>query len=1774
MSIYDTLPAANFMRDFLNETKKSIDNGSHGNDILSDAVRATTNFKGIDSLVDAMILDATDDVTTPGAWQSDSWAAYNEDRATLNLAENFGIIFDDEDTGAVIGMHNGGDIAYNAEDIVPETGSITGTLQLTPSEEAVTKYFTNAEGKSVPVNVIWKTDKLFFMDPNDDEADVDDAEGRDLSELTDDQRTAFNTIVEGLDRWWITQACSLNDFSYGLSMENATLKIALVSSSTEEDFGFTAATSPKDENGVIDMVVNFDVFDSIDSSNPNGDTSESQEEVYLDRIISHEMTHAAMFYHDLLDLDENEDSRLPGQYTEGIADFTHGGDDSNADYKYEFMDLAGNYDSLKSALSLTSGTGEENFYTAGYMMMRYLTKQATDGESVQFAISDDFTVRNVHDGMYLTDSGTQNVSSEKTNIGKFSVNEDNGTITYTDKKLTDDSVTIGADTSLNYIYKESNGNDTLYGFNSDDTIEIASGNYQTIENDNDLIIAIGNSSLTLKDLATNNVNISKVTETPAADFMRTLIDSEKAAAKVEGDNLLVALDSAINQHTNYKNLETARDAFVADFASSLSTYEKLKIYSGIDSVTGDTGSLLGLNAGGTTNISTEDLIIEDGNLTGTIKPDSSMTYYNYVNDEGETVEYKVNWDLENVYLGSEEDTEPTTTALLSTLNEEETKAFDLITEGLYRWWIPEAAKFADKSLGLNLDGATIRIRLVQGDMPYFANTVLTGEYLEEVTENNDITIFIPLSAATEYHDLDDTDDLVTLSDEFDTALLHEMIHAVMYRNGLLQLNDEETQPEFYTEGIAEQVVGRDIYYSEFPFIFEMLISIDQLLSDNMSMEPGTGHSFTYPAGYTFMRYLVKQSTDGESVQFSINNDFTVRNVHDEMYLTKTGTQNVLNDSVVGQFNIEDDVINYSAIASVEAQNITINGANKWSLNLTGSDDTINVVNEYSSLTGSSDYSDTTIVSGDGNDVISNYGGYNPSIVSGAGNDSIFNRHGYYATIDAGEGNDFVNISNGHYQYIAGGAGNDTIMATIAGIQDNDWGMGGYATLLGGAGNDLINPIYTNDAYISGGDGDDTIITDGNNTTIDAGAGADFIKLENTGATSEATFIVTGVNEGDTLAIGEETLKAASVGSMKINRNGKAVTVSGEGDWILKDRTVTLNSNSSLRSGENGLEVYNTGMAAHEAATGSNVYYDDSDSDIALTLTSKGVIIIGNDATGDKIITAESKRSTLENYSTTANVTLKGGTNRDYIIAAGGENEIIDLSSGGKDTVLAIDGASVKGYDATTGAMFQTDTETTKNIVDAIMNGDLYVNGNYFGPSRDKRVNLIDYDYSNGTFAKFRTLDGDEQLFAWSPQSGGIVDGSDYSESQIIFGIAPDGKSILKGGNNDDAIYAGNGDTVLLSRGEDTIYMDHRNTESGTAIIDLVNSSTGASTTVEGYNIDYDIIQIDSFDNISVNVTDNGVNIIEDNKTLTIKDDNKLQIANDTDIYTIHTDFENLTPTSNYIIETTDGTLETPDKGLKKSENEYTYSSGDNTITGFNFGADESSDELIIDSEITEVKFDEAGNLKVKIDENNQLQINDSKNKIIKVNANDQDWIVEFGNNLIYNDSVNCYGDNSDARLWVHKDYRGEELAILSNGLDGKVYNNVKEITASAYAGEATLFGNELENVITASKGSSSLWGGDGNENDTLIGSSGYDEFFYRKGNGNDVIQKAEGSDLINLLDINLEDISSTAINGYSIRIDFNDGGSLSMNTLTDLTFQLADGSKWQSNRSNKNWIQK
>lgn len=140
------------------------------------------------------------------------------------------------------------------------------------------------------------------------------------------------------------------------------------------------------------------------------------------------------------------------------------------------------------------------------------------------------------------------------------------------------------------------------------------------------------------------------------------------------------------------------------------------------------------------------------------------------------------------------------------------------------------------------------------------------------------------------------------------------------------------------------------------------------------------------------------------------------------------------------------------------------------------------------------------------------------------------------------------------------------------------------------------------------------------------------------------------------------------------------------------------------------------------------------------------------------------------------------------------------------------------------------------------------------------------------------------------------------------------------------------------------------------------------------------------------------------------------------------------------------------------------------------------------------------------------------------------------------------------------DEAGGAVEVWTNGWDGKIYNNVKDLDATAYSGTAKLAGNDMDNVIKASSGDSSLWGGFGG-NDTLIGGAGKNEFFYGLGGGYDIIENANDGDLVNLFDIELEDIVGTKVENSSTTINFRDGGTLKLNNSADVTFKLADGSK-------------
>lgn len=120
--------------------------------------------------------------------------------------------------------------------------------------------------------------------------------------------------------------------------------------------------------------------------------------------------------------------------------------------------------------------------------------------------------------------------------------------------------------------------------------------------------------------------------------------------------------------------------------------------------------------------------------------------------------------------------------------------------------------------------------------------------------------------------------------------------------------------------------------------------------------------------------------------------------------------------------------------------------------------------------------------------------------------------------------------------------------------------------------------------------------------------------------------------------------------------------------------------------------------------------------------------------------------------------------------------------------------------------------------------------------------------------------------------------------------------------------------------------------------------------------------------------------------------------------------------------------------------------------------------------------------------------------------------------------------------------------------------------------EIMIGGDNSNNQMYAGSGGSSLWGGNGG-NDTMTGGAGYDEFFYAVGSGNDVITGVGDNDIVNLLGVNLSQITYAEVSYSDISIGFTDGGKLKLEGQAATGFRL-EGVTYAANRSTGAWYTK
>ncbi|MBR2518588.1 MAG: hypothetical protein IKE46_02195 [Selenomonadaceae bacterium] len=253
------------------------------------------------------------------------------------LKDCCGIILDNNDTGAITGLDAGGGVTKTAESIVPENGSW-----------------------SYPTSTSFKIQGLTVNVP----------EQSTLSE-------SAQWIVGALYTWWIGESLSLIKSSYGYSFnESGTTVKELTISFYDSTDGKMAASfySSGQKSSELQLRINLNYFGNIDTTDPNGIGSSAALN-YLDRTIAHELVHAVM--------SANVDwyANLPTFFKEGSAELVHGIDDK----RYTTIkNLSTSPSTLKSAA--TSGSGV-NSYAAGYIALRYLAKQASEGRDPSTSIT-------------------------------------------------------------------------------------------------------------------------------------------------------------------------------------------------------------------------------------------------------------------------------------------------------------------------------------------------------------------------------------------------------------------------------------------------------------------------------------------------------------------------------------------------------------------------------------------------------------------------------------------------------------------------------------------------------------------------------------------------------------------------------------------------------------------------------------------------------------------------------------------------------------------------------------------------------------------------------------------------------------------------------------------------------------------------------------------------------------------------------------------------------------------------------------------------------------------------------------------------------------------------------------------------------------------------------------------------------------------------------------------------------------------------------------------
>ena len=345
---------------------------------------SNNHFQTTQSLIDSFLSDLN--------------TSLSNGQSTKDFLEEYcDIILDNDDTGAIIGFDAGGNSIYNAENILAESNdsAVDYPVNTATISDYVARYKT-----------IKNTNYLFpSTDGLDDNwryalsliASCHIYLAMDLIEKS--YGLSFNSSTSGLKSFLFKNSDgeTINIYSYPyipVMMGNDSKSLATLGTGVGAMCSWTWINCDESvKASTINIYINDTYYSPLVPGNLNGKSVNYHGSVpYLDRCLVHEIVHGVMaanipnfssssFSGTYIDSTSSEaksftvTNGLPLWFTEGSAELIHGIDDAR---RTNILAVCSSVERMTTALGNGTYTSNEDPYSAGYILLRYYAKQASE----------------------------------------------------------------------------------------------------------------------------------------------------------------------------------------------------------------------------------------------------------------------------------------------------------------------------------------------------------------------------------------------------------------------------------------------------------------------------------------------------------------------------------------------------------------------------------------------------------------------------------------------------------------------------------------------------------------------------------------------------------------------------------------------------------------------------------------------------------------------------------------------------------------------------------------------------------------------------------------------------------------------------------------------------------------------------------------------------------------------------------------------------------------------------------------------------------------------------------------------------------------------------------------------------------------------------------------------------------------------------------------------------------------------------------------------------